>query len=467
MAKLFLRSGSLDDFLALGENGQPVYASALQLRETLRLRKQQQIADCLAIPQPNEHGDRIDWYSPVDGKVTSWIAASEEEREKALALLETYQAAVADISQRAQNAEKAGQKLFGVLLAKAIQFPGANHVYLVDGKPVLTFWGFVNLDKKSRLDALDCLRPVIKEVEPLFVAPAAAPTRPLVDPVPEPEPQPVSPPEPVEPTPAPVAAAAAVPVRPAFFRLWWLLPAAALLAILSLQIRGCVSGQDDKPAPDLAATVKQEKRALPSSTPAEPAPQQESAPVPPVAEKEKVKAAEPAVATPPAAAPVAEAVKPEAHAATEPKEPVTPPAEPVVEQVPAMPAGKDDLVMPADEVKIGSIKFLNGNWRVIVDGKAPITGRPPSLRYQIQNGKGTARITHGDGVTCRANVEAGLMSSGNLIINSRSGARCSDNSRFQMPELVCKQGASGTAAECIGRYDADTVFPMTIKRESK
>ncbi|MER3384216.1 SrfA family protein [Pectobacterium aroidearum] len=465
MAKLFLRSGSLDDFLALGENGQPVYASALQLRETLRLRKQQQIADCLAIPQPNEHGDRIDWYSPVDGKVTSWIAASEEEREKALALLETYQAAVADISQRAQNAEKAGQKLFGVLLAKAIQFPGANHVYLVDGKPVLTFWGFVNLDKKSRLDALDCLRPVIKEAEPIFVAPAPAATLPLVDPVPESEPQPVRPPEPVEPAPAPAAAAAAVPVRPPFFRLWWLLPAAALLAILSLQIRGCVSGQDDKPASDLAATVKPEKRALPSSTPVEPAPQQESAPVPPVAEKEAVKAVEPA--PPVAAVPAAEATKPEVPAATEPKEPVTPPAEPVVEQVPASPAGKDDLVMPADAVKIGSIKFLNGNWRVIVDGKAPITGRPPSLRYQIQNGKGTARITHGDGVTCRANVEAGLMSSGNLIINSRSGARCSDNSRFQMPELVCKQGASGTAAECIGRYDADTVFPMTIKRESK
>ncbi|MFJ5450850.1 SrfA family protein [Pectobacterium carotovorum] len=467
MAKLFLRSGSLDDFLALGENGQPVYASALQLRETLRLRKQQQIADCLAIPQPNEHGDRIDWYSPVDGKVTSWIAASEEEREKALALLETYQAAVADISQRAQNAEKAGQKLFGVLLAKAIQFPGANHVYLVDGKPVLTFWGFVNLDKKSRLDALDCLRPVIKEAEPLFVAPApvaSAPTLPLVDPVPEPEPQPIVQPEPVDATPAPAAAAATVPVRPPFFRLWWLLPAAALLAILSLQIRGCVSGQDDKPTSDLAATVKPEKRALPSSIPAEPAPQQESTPVPPVAEKEVVKAAEPSVATAPvAAAPVADAVKPEAPAVTEPKEPV----EPVVDPVPAIPAGKDDLVMPADAVKIGSIKFLNGNWRVIVDSKAPITGRPPSLRYQIQNGKGTARITHGDGVTCRANVEAGLMSSGNLIINSRSGARCSDNSRFQMPELVCKQGASGAAAECIGRYDENTVFPMTIKRESK
>ncbi|MEL0577531.1 SrfA family protein [Pectobacterium punjabense] len=461
MAKLFLRSGSLDDFLALGENGQPVYASALQLRETLRLRKQQQIADCLAIPQPNEHGDRIDWYAPIDGKVISWIAASEEEREKALSLLETYQTAVADISLRAQNAEKAGQKLFGVLLAKAIQFPGANHVYLVDGKPVLTFWGFVNLDKKSRLDALDCLRPVIREAEPLVVAStpvASVPTLPLVDPEPEPEPQLIAQPEPVEPTPAPTAAAT-LPARPPFFRLWWLLPAAALFAILALQIRGCVSGQDNKPTSEQAATVKQEKRALPASTPAEPTPP----PAPPVVEKEIVKAVEPPVSAPP----IVEAVKPEAPAVVEPKEPVTPPVEPVIEQVPALPAGRDDLVMPADAVKIGSIKFLNGNWRVIVDGKAPITGRPPSLRYQIQNGKGTARITHGDGVTCRANVEAGLMGSGNLIINSRSGARCSDNSRFQMPELVCKQGASGTAAECIGRYDADTVFPMTIKRESK
>ncbi|PWD67695.1 SrfA family protein [Pectobacterium parmentieri] len=461
MAKLFLRSGSLDDFLALGENGQPVYASALQLRETLRLRKQQQIADCLAIPQPNEHGDRIDWYASIDGKVTSWIAASEEEREKALSLLETYQTAVADISQRAQHAEKAGQKLFGVLLAKALQFPGANHVYLVDGKPVLTFWGFVNLDKKSRLDALDCLRPVIKEIEPLVVAPtpvASVPTLAVVEPVPEPELQPIAQPEPVEPTPEPTAVTA-LPARPPFFRLWWLLPAAALLAILALQIRGCVSEQDDKPTSEQTVAVKQEKRALPSSTPAEPTPP----PAPPVAEKEIVKAVEPPVSAPP----IVEEVKPEAPAVVEPKEPVAPPVEPVIEQVPALPAGKDDLVMPADAVKIGSIKFLNGNWRVIVDGKAPITGRPPSLRYQIQNGKGTARITHGDGVTCRANVEAGLMGSGNLIINSRSGARCSDNSRFQMPELVCKQGGSGTAAECIGRYDADTVFPMTIKRESK
>ncbi|PWC12711.1 hypothetical protein B4923_09245 [Brenneria roseae subsp. americana] len=473
MAKLFLRSGSLDDFLALGENGQPVYASALQLRETLRLRKQQQIADCLAIPQPNENGDRIDWYSPIEGKVTSWIAASEKERDVALKRLETYQAAVADISQRAQSAENAGQKLFGVLLAKAIQFPGPNHVYLVDGNPVLTFWGFVNLDKKSRTDALDCLRPTEKESEPVFTVPASISA---YAELPEAPVAPSTPPEPkpVMTTPEPVPEPAVAARRP-WLRMWWLFPAAALMAVLSFFIRGGFSEQNATPEPaPLALTVKPEKRALPSSarTPESEPPVVSNATTPASVPPETTPAETVVATTAPTEEPVAEtpAVKP--PVTTEPKEIAAVPAEPApapVPEAPIVPAGKDDLVMPADAVRMGSINFLNGNWRVAVNVKTPpITGRPPSLSYQIRNGKGTARITHGDGVTCRADIEAGLMSSGNLIINSRTRARCSDNSRFQMPEIVCKQGAAATgAAECIGRYDADSVFPMTIKRESK
>ncbi|MBJ7220814.1 MULTISPECIES: SrfA family protein [unclassified Brenneria] len=463
MAKLFLRSGSLDDFLALGENGQPVYASALQLRETLRLRKQQQIADCLAIPQPNEAGDRIDWYSPIEGKVTSWIAASEEERAVALKLLETYQSAVAEISQQAQNAEKPGQKLFGVLLAKAIQFPGSNHVYLVDGKPVLTFWGFVNLDKKSRADALDCLRLALKDAEPIL-APAPVNVEP-------PAAAPIAPSEPVVKPQPPIPqqeVAASSPNQ--WLRLWWLFPAAALLAILFLQIRGCVSDhQATAESIPIAAVATPEKRVLPSSA-------REAAPEPEAStDSETANPVEAAVTEPVEAPPTpVEPIVATPPADTEPKDPIaeqeTVP-EPVITQEPPAPAvavSKDVLVMPADAVRIGSVNFLNGNWRVSVDAKTPltVTGRPPSLRYQIKNGKGTARITHGDGVTCRADIEAGLMRSGNLVINSRYRARCSDNTRFQMPELVCKQGSAGVA-ECIGRYNADAVFPMTIKRESK
>lgn len=44
-------------------------------------------------------------------------------------------------------------------------------MFLVDGKPVITFWGFVNLNENPRDDVLDCLRladipPVVTVTEP-------------------------------------------------------------------------------------------------------------------------------------------------------------------------------------------------------------------------------------------------------------------------------------------------------------
>lgn len=477
MAKSFLRSGSLDAVLPLGENGQPVYLSALQLRETLRLRKQPHIADCLAIPQPNDAGDRLDWYSPVTGKVTSWAAASESARSHALNQLIACQQAVADMCQKAQKSEKTSQKLFGALLAKALQFPDQNFVYLVGGKPVLTFWGFVSLEKKSRQDALDCLRATEDDEPPLNLSKLAAPVIPVaapVAPVIVPAPAVAAPealPEPVVPAPvavdakpdspveaSPEAPAVATPAaKNKLIRYGWMLPAAALLVAFGIQLKGCVS----QPAPPVAQTKPVEKV------------------VPPVTEEPtkapevKTPAAEVKPAVTAASVEKTEAALPVAPASVAAPEPGAPPATPVAaEAAPEQPAAepapvtKEDLVMPANAVKLGSTKFLNGNWRVIVGGKNPITGKPPSLRYQIKNGKGVAKITQGDGISCRVDVFAGLMSSGNLVINSRTKARCSDGSRYQMPELVCKQGATG-AAECSGQYDANTVLPMTMKRESK
>lgn len=479
MAKIFLRSGNLDAVLALGENGQPVYLSALQLRETLRLRKQSQIADCLAIPQPNDAGNRLDWYSPVDGKVTSWAAASNSARTTALNQLLACQTAIAEIGERAQQSEKPSQKLFGALLNKALQFPDQNYVYLVGGKPVITFWGFVSLDKKSRQDAFDCLRmeeevlppPGLSRLAPaaLVTPPSiAASVSPVIAPLITPDPVPPAPPEPpavvVPPMPAleiidepeeevmtesqPAApAAVAKPQAKAWLRYSWIIPAVALLVTFGVQMKK----GSDKPA--------QAAPEAPVAAQAAPA-DQSQAPQPAlaaVAEKPPVAAVK-TTTLPLAAAVIAPVAAP--AAVSEPA-PVTAPES----ATDARPVAKDDLVLPGDAVKIGSTKFLNGNWRVLVQKNLP-TGTPPMLKYQMKNGKGTARITQGDGVSCKVDVFAGLMSSGNLVINSRTKARCSDGSRYQMPELVCKQGLTGPA-ECSGSYNADTVLPMTMKRESK
>ncbi|EPT0356669.1 SrfA family protein [Enterobacter cloacae subsp. dissolvens] len=445
MAKTLLRSGNLDDFQAVGGGGQAVFESALQIREALRLRKQQAIVDCLAIPQVNDGADRVDWYSPVEGSVTSWKTANEDDRFRALRYLENTLASVESLSKKCLQSPKTAQQLFGSLLSKAFQFPGENFLYLVDGKPVIAFWGFVNLNENARDDVLDCLREsLIPEPAPVVIEdpePEPEPTpavtfehadEPLIAPATvvritpedlyEPEPAPVVAPPVEEPTPAPVVKKRRLPL--------WSLPVAAVIVAA------------------IAAPLLWSKQA-PSTAPA---PAATPAPQPVVIAPKPIKAVEPLAMN----LPLHQAEVVESKAKEPDPAPVSAPV--VIAAIP-----KDAMVMEANQVKAGSTRFLNGTWRAILDVKDPVTGKPPSLRYQIQNNKGFARVVHGDNVVCRVEIFSGLHSTGELMIKSRGNARCTDGSRYPMPEVSCKAGTSDVA-ECRARYDANTVVPLTFKK---
>ncbi|HCM9137740.1 TPA: SrfA family protein [Enterobacter cloacae] len=445
MAKTLLRSGNLDDFQAVGGGGQAVFESALQIREALRLRKQQAIVDCLAIPQVNDGGDRVDWYSPVEGSVISWKTANEDDRFRALRYLENTLASVESLSKKCLQSPKTAQQLFGSLLSKAFQFPSENFLYLVDGKPVIAFWGFVNLNENARDDVLDCLREsLIPEPAPVVIEdpePEPEPTpavtfehadEPLIAPATvvritpealyEPEPAPAVAPPVEEPAPAPVVKKRRVPL--------WSLPVAAVIVAA------------------IAAPLLWPKQA-PS---AEPAPAAAPAPQPVAIAPKPIKAVEPLAMN----LPLHQAEVIESKAKEPDPAPVSAPV--VIAAIP-----KDAMVMEAGQVKAGSTRFLNGTWRAILDVKDPVTGKPPSLRYQIQNNKGFARVVHGDNVVCRVEVFSGLHSNGELMIKSRGNARCTDGSRYPMPEVSCKAGTSDVA-ECNARYDAKTVVPLTFKK---
>ena len=432
MAKTLLRSGNLDDYQAVGGGGQAVFDSALQIRETLRLRKQQAMEDCLAIPQINDNGDRVDWYSPIEGKAVAWKAADEEARFRALRYLGSTLENAAALSRKSLQSGKTSLQLFGSLLEKAIQFPGENHVFLVDGKPVITFWGFVNLNENPRDDVLDCLQladipPVVTVAEPeqeeeippeiTFAeadAPLLTPVVELAKPA-EPEPQPpviVNEPE-VTPPLAQEKPARRLPL--------WSLPVAAVI-IAAIVGPLLWKQQTTQPVPEAAAVevAKIDMAPLPALASALPLHRAE---VTPAAKKEK-----------PVEGPV------------------------VIAAIP-----KDALVMDANQMKAGTTRFLNGNWRVLVDVKDPVSGKAPSLRYQIQANKGTARVVHGDNIVCRAEIFSGLHQSGELMIKSRGNARCTDGSRYPMPEITCKAGTNDVAA-CTARYDDHAEIPLTIKK---
>ncbi|WP_010245283.1 SrfA family protein [Pantoea agglomerans] len=455
MAKTFLRSGNLDAVLALGENGQPVYASALQIRETLRLRRQSALADCLAIPQANERGDRLDWYAPFSGRVKSWLGASDHERRAALQQLTACQQDMQDLSTRARAAENPSMRLFGALLSKTLQFPDQQYVYLVDGKPVITFWGFVDAQARSRDDALACLRDTLEEnlpvalVEPLPELPAAPViAEPVMIAEPEPEPEPVAEPLPVA---APVEAQPATPVAARRrFRVWYLLPPVAIAAAVTV----AVLLHRSEPVKTPVATAK------PASAPATvPTPAPAATPAP--------------VAATPSVTPPAEQAAPEKLPESQPQKP----ANTTTDTAPAtssatlattvtapVPAKPDDLIVTPDAVRDGQVRVIDGRWRVTIDQMPTPTGKPPVMRFQFKNGKGSVQIAQGN-TTCKADVSAAMTSAGNLVIESRYTAKCQNNSRYRMPLLVCH--ASIGAAVCEAQYADDRVFPITIKRESK
>ncbi|QIR27503.1 SrfA family protein [Kluyvera genomosp. 3] len=437
MAKTLLRSGSLDDFQAVGGGGQTVFHSALQVRETLRLRKQNALVDCLAIPQLNDEGDRVDWYSPIDGAAMSWKAADETSRTRALHYLEGLQESARTLSKKCLQSDKTAQQLFGALLDKSLQFPGENHLFLVDGKPVISFWGFVNLNEGAREDVFDCLRyvepeqpqaptidevPLVEEPEPAVVtfseadAPLISANEPLINaytlPVEEPE-EPQAPAEPMIPM------TVARTRRP---RWLWGLPIAAAVAAVAIAV------------PMMIPTTQAESEPVVQTADAPALPQTPAMPV--------------LITDLPL------------HQASVKAEPVVKEEEkPVVIAV----IPKDALVMDADQMRAGTTRFLNGNWRAQMDISDAHTGKAPSLRYQIQNNKGAVRLVREGNIVCKAAVFSGLHQNGELMIKSRGNAQCSDGARYPLPEISCKPGNSNVAV-CTARFDARTVVPLTFKK---
>ncbi|CAG9429966.1 SrfA family protein [Providencia alcalifaciens] len=472
MNKAFLRSGKLENYLPLGENGQAIYVSALQLRETLRLQKKNNIADCLAIPQPNETGERIDWYSPVDGEIISWTTASEEEKNNAYALLKNNQNELKKFSENKLQSENKEQQLFGALLSKTIQFPDQDHVYIVGGQPVITFWGFVSENKQSRTDPVACLKPL---VSPTPIATATAPV--------------------IEATPM------IVPKKPWWRFLLWLLPLLLLLLLAAFFLRGCFS------APIMpTANLDMPQVTLPNiNVPAVelPTPHSGVDPIlvaPRSTQVTNTHGVNGTVVTPdlatngqiagaveanqpntplvdPVITPLPEgdngnipAVSPDPNA---PNTPVVDPVQSASGNTPAtaISANNDAVVntsvplnIPQEAVQNGSVQFLNGQWNVGAGVQDQKTGKPLSLQYNMNNGKGDVIMTRSDGVTCRGPIVAS-MNSGGLNINNQAQANCSDGSSYRMPNITCRPGAKNIA-DCQGAYDKNQIFPISMKRES-
>jgi hypothetical protein len=169
MAGPLLTSEPLQRYRALGLAGDPVWRAAPQLRAAITQRLSREHADLLAIPEADPSGRRIDWYAPFDGDVRRLADLGEGERNSITAAVQRLHGDLAALAESMEAPQRSGaERNFARLLRNALTAPGEETLYVVDGKPVMAFWGF------SADAALPGAFLPSAPVVPMPIAPAAA-----------------------------------------------------------------------------------------------------------------------------------------------------------------------------------------------------------------------------------------------------------------------------------------------------
>ncbi len=146
----------MTDFRPLGSQGHRVHAMSSQIRHVIRQQCGADFANMFAIVETSDKRSDFDWYSPEQGAALSWVHASEDQRLKARpalqALYDKIPALQVDFSGQASGSGDAA--VFAALLDKVLKIPDESFLFLVNGKPVLTFWGFTHLDAPQDEDVI-------------------------------------------------------------------------------------------------------------------------------------------------------------------------------------------------------------------------------------------------------------------------------------------------------------------------
>ena len=143
MAGPLLSSEPLQRYRALGLAGDPVWRAARQLRAAITQRLSAEHADLLAIPEVDPSGRRIDWYAPFDGEVRRLADLGDAEHAAVQDKVRRLHEGLVGLAISMEEPTRSGaERNFARLLRHALTAPGEETLYVVDGKPVMTFWGF-------------------------------------------------------------------------------------------------------------------------------------------------------------------------------------------------------------------------------------------------------------------------------------------------------------------------------------
>jgi hypothetical protein len=459
-----LGSEPLQRYRALGLAGDPVWRAAGQLRAAIAQRLSREHADLLAIPEVDPSGRRIDWYAPFDGEARRLSDLGETERAAVLDKVHHLHADLAKLADDMEAPERSSaERNFSRLLRHALTAPGEETLHVVDGKPVMTFWGF----------SADTALPGVFLASPPRPA-AALPEAVMAS--------------------APAALALAMPrggVRTAWWQ--WLLLAALLLALLAL-LAWFVRPYLPHLEPRLEAEAREQALSMAVRQPlglqqARVASLQQhnedlrlelarltdelsrkggdcsagvigpdgvivgTVPGAPI-ERGDVKGLDGKGIAELADKDKAAADKgPDGPGDKDKGKPDNPQAD----------ANKDNkdkdapkpMVVPPDAKKNQDLAFLRGDWKSRTGLATPQGEKDIRPDYTLDDkGKGKVSFVQKNGTTCEAPAEA-RWDNGKLVIEEKSNPKCGDGRTYARNVVNCDVGPDGTA-QCKGSQPGDT-----------
>lgn len=137
-----LNSGGWEGMREAGSFGRRLHSLYPQLRLIIADELGADLAGLLAEPVVTATGDRIDWYGQGEGEPVTLASLPADQRQPVYEqLLEAYDRLEA-LADRYLASGEAGRMPLGRALQAALVPPADSNVFLLDGRPVITFWGF-------------------------------------------------------------------------------------------------------------------------------------------------------------------------------------------------------------------------------------------------------------------------------------------------------------------------------------
>jgi hypothetical protein len=141
VAQTFLTTSRYADTRSLAIQGQSVVHTYPQIHAFVTDKLGSKHASFFAEPSLDDGRGVADWYAEPEGIATRFVDSDDTQKQSAKVRIETYFNDISKLAQQLIDTSNPEDQLLGQLLQLSLEIPTIDHIFLVDGEPVLTCWG--------------------------------------------------------------------------------------------------------------------------------------------------------------------------------------------------------------------------------------------------------------------------------------------------------------------------------------